>query len=336
MAEISAKNLYGQLSPMGQMYYDQQFSKRYKPGQKNLFLSSQPEYNKMQAVYEAEQQVPEKGIFSIFSSAGAAEPDKINTVSNSPGFQTVANPDGTISVVPVSTSSNLPFSVGEKLFNEFSSTIPNQTSFEPKSIQTIFPTNSQTGIMKNINLPKFDMDNLPMYEKDDSEQEFLPDQKEKSGIAKLFEFLQNVSPVRAGIDALGSLLNFRDSPNYRPAGMGVYGYTPEQLNQMNALGGYYSDPMRAYRRNTNRISNLMRRAAAGKNYSQKNLDTLMKQAGMGDVDTGGMIDSIKASSQTGYGGFGSREAASEAAASGGRDYSSSPGAMAGDMEYGEE
>ena len=84
--------------------------------------------------------------------------------------------------------------------------------------------------------------------------------------------------------------------------MGVYGYTPEQLNQMNALGGYYSDPMRAYRRNTNRISNLMRRAAAGKNYSQKNLDTLMKQAGMGDVDTGGMIDSIKASSQTGYGG----------------------------------
>ena len=344
MAEISAKNLYGQLSPMGQMYYDQQFSKRYKPGQENLFLSSQPEYNKMQAVYEAEQQVPEKGIFSIFSSAGAAEPDKINTISNSPGFQTVANPDGTISVVPVSTSSNLPFSVGEKLAaNAISNPFQRTTNVAPvppfnaQSMQSIFPTNSQTGIMKNINLPKFDMENLPMYEKDDSEQEFLPDQKEKSGIAKLFEFLQNASPFRAGLDALGSLLNFRDSPNYRPAGMGVYGYTPEQLNQMNALGGYYSDPMRAYRRNTNRISNLMRRAAAGKNYSQKNLDTLMKQAGMGDVDTGRMIDSIAKSGNVGYGiGDVGGGDTGLGAGGGGRDYSSSPGAMAGDMEYGEE
>ena len=40
--------------------------------------------------------------------------------------------------------------------------------------------------------------------------------------------------------------------------------------------------------------------------------------------------------QTGYGGYGSSDAAAAAAASGGRDYSSSPGAMAGDMEYGEE
>jgi len=37
-----------------------------------------------------------------------------------------------------------------------------------------------------------------------------------------------------------------------------------------------------------------------------------------------------------YGGHGSAEAASQAAESGGRDYSESPGAMAGDMEYGEE
>jgi hypothetical protein len=60
--------------------------------------------------------------------------------------------------------------------------------------------------------------------------------------------------------------------------------------------------MRAYRRNVNRISNLMQRAAAGKDYSQKNLDKLMDQAGMGDVDTGAMIDSIKANA--GYeGGF---------------------------------
>ena len=40
---------------------------------------------------------------------------------------------------------------------------------------------------------------------------------------------------------------------------------------------------------------------------------------------------------TGYGGFGSAQSASEAAEEfGGRDYSDSPGAIAGDMEYDEE
>ena len=155
----------------------------------------------------------------------------------------------------------------------------------------------------------------------------------KTGIAKLFEFLQKFSPsgmVMGGLNALGSMMNFKDSPMYRPAGTGVFGYTPEQLNRMNALGGYYSEPMREFRRRSNRISNLLQRAAEGKNFSQKNLDNLMGQFGMGDVDTRGMIDSIKASADLGYGKGGGRDFDS------GRDYSSSPGAIAGDMEYGEE
>jgi hypothetical protein len=56
--------------------------------------------------------VPEKGLFSSlnpFSSASAAEPDKINTVSNTPGFEILTNPDGTIQVVPVSTTNQFPF-----------------------------------------------------------------------------------------------------------------------------------------------------------------------------------------------------------------------------------
>ena len=112
MAEITAKNLYGQLSPRGQMYYDQQFSKQYNPNKENILLSSQPEFEKMKAVFEAEQQVPEKSLLSSlnpFSSASAAEPDKINTVSNTPGFEIVANPDGTIQVVPVSTTNQFPY-----------------------------------------------------------------------------------------------------------------------------------------------------------------------------------------------------------------------------------
>jgi hypothetical protein len=41
-------------------------------------------------------------------------------------FETIVNADGTISIVPVDTSNNLPFSVGNRLFNEFNTatTVP--------------------------------------------------------------------------------------------------------------------------------------------------------------------------------------------------------------------
>ena len=75
MAEIQFNQLYENLSPMDQMYYDQQFSKNYVPGKENIMLTSQPAYDQMKAVYEAEQQVPKKSVFDIFSSASAAIPD---------------------------------------------------------------------------------------------------------------------------------------------------------------------------------------------------------------------------------------------------------------------
>ena len=43
MAEVASQNLYNQLTPMGQLYYDQQFKKQYTPGKENILLSSQPE-----------------------------------------------------------------------------------------------------------------------------------------------------------------------------------------------------------------------------------------------------------------------------------------------------
>ena len=266
------------------------------------------------------------------------------------GFQQILKPDGTIEIVPIEQTNNLPFNVGGQLFNQFEDTIPNQTTFDPRSLQSIFPPRGITassaaipfkqdpiaiaqgfveGSPSDASFPGTNFQFLPSASEADETDEV----KQKSGIAKLFEFLQKFSPfglAKRGLDALGSILDFSDSPRYRPAGIGVYGYTPQELDRMNALGGYYSEPMRAYRRNVNRISNLMQRAAAGKNYSQKNLDRLMNQAGMGDVDTRGMIDSIKASADLGYGKGGGRDFDSR------RDYSSSPGAIAGDMEYGEE
>ena len=164
---------------------------------------------------------------------------------------------------------------------------------------------------------------------DEQSQEYI-DQVEKSNnpLKGILDFIGQFSPLK-GLAALSDKL--KQSNMYRPSTTGVFGYTPAQLNQMNALGGYYSEPERERRRRANRISNMLNRAAEGKNYSKKNLSNLMNQFGMGDVDTGSMIQSIKESSNMGYGkgdvGLGS---------GGGRDYSSSPGAMAGDMEYGEE
>ena len=82
MAEINYNNLYNQLKPMEQRYYDQQFSKNYVPGQENIMLSSQPAYEQMKAAYEAQQEIPESGFFdSIFGSASAAEPPAIPNLS---------------------------------------------------------------------------------------------------------------------------------------------------------------------------------------------------------------------------------------------------------------
>ena len=66
---------------------------------------------------------------------------------------------------------------------------------------------------------------------------------------------------RGGI--IGNLINtiFRpkQSDFYRPATMGILGFTPQQLNRMNALGGFYSEPAREQRRAEKRLANLIKR-----------------------------------------------------------------------------
>ena len=223
------------------------------------------------------------------------------TISPSTGVPGVINPDGSFRVIPGYSDRNTNIYRGDAAVSK-----PNTS---------------------NLNLNSLPANMGVANEPDEEQVEYLTEQ-EPSGITKLFEFLQQFSPFR-GLAALSDKL--KQSSMYRPSTTGVFGYTPAQLNQMNALGGFYSAPERERRRRANRISNMLNRAAEGKNYSKKNLSNLMNQFGMGDTDTRGMIDSIKESSNMGYGkgdvGLGS---------GGGRDYSSSPGAMAGDMEYGEE
>ena len=64
---------------------------------------------------------------------------------------------------------------------------------------------------------------------------------------------------------------------YKPATSAAGGHNVSQLNQMNALGGYYSEPARAQRRNQARVNNMMARKAAGKSYSKTNLANLSAQ-----------------------------------------------------------
>ena len=68
---------------------------------------------------------------------------------------------------------------------------------------------------------------------------------------------------------------------YKPATSAAGGYNVSQLNQMNALGGYYSEPARAQRRNQARVNNMMARKAAGKSYSKTNLANLSDQSSGG-------------------------------------------------------
>ena len=370
MAEITAQKtaeeLYNQLSPSEKQQYDGVlgmggFKEKYEKNPTSQFVLGDVNYEKFKAIADAQAAAPKKSLLdsiNIFSSASAAEPDKISSGSNTSGFQTIARPDGTIEIVPVDTSSNLPFSpiTTFDAANQFS-ILPGSSTLPLDAFKnTVAPRGVNTGITASSAAIPFGtpIDRAQGFVKGSpSDASFLSSpliidpegnyymldsnldnqKKEKTGITKLFEFLQKFSPsglAKRGLDALGSALDFSDSPNYRPATVGVFGYTPEELNKMNALGGFYSEPMREMRRRSNRISNIMRRAAEGKSYSQKNLNNLMNQFNMGNVDTGAMIQSMKESADMGYGQGGGGIFDS------GRDYSSSPGAIAGDMEYGEE
>ena len=126
--------------------------------------------------------------------------------------------------------------------------------------------------------------------------------KQPFGLETLLSYLPFGSNSILGRIGQGIRNTLQGSRFYRPATIGVGGYTPAQLNQMNALGGFYSEPMRAYRRSAKGLSNMLRRAAADKSFSNKRLRERFEQFGLDPDTAGGMIDSIK--DNAGYsGGF---------------------------------
>ena len=87
------------------------------------------------------------------------------------------------------------------------------------------------------------------------------------------------NPLIGGIASLAGLLTGGDMFNspYIEAGSlydGAGGFSAAQLDQQNALGGYYSDAARNQRSQANRVGNLIDRAASGKKFSRTNLQNL--------------------------------------------------------------
>ena len=203
MAEINYNNLYNQLSPLDKLFYDQQFSKNYAPGQENIMLEMKPGYEQMKAAYEAEQKIPKKSFLdrlNPFSSASAAE------------MPTVPN---------LSLGYNMPtFNLGTGITNTkaatnmFSPFMDNREKVNQDLIEQIIAENQAKTVRPNIfdiaggitqTTPMRDLGFNTSYgvanEPDDTQSQEYMDQVQKSqggGISGLLKFLVGLAVPGAG------------------------------------------------------------------------------------------------------------------------------------------
>jgi hypothetical protein len=129
-----------------------------------------------------------------------------------------------------------------------------------------------------------EVEDLPYDELDDLEaQNVIPTFETSEEQEEYLERVRNMPTIQdQGIPAADKWRNFLSKVTrqpYRAATRGAYNYSPAQLNKMNALGGYYSGPMRRYRKDMGRIGNMLKRRAQGKKIGEKNFEKLMTQYG---------------------------------------------------------
>jgi len=72
-------------------------------------------------------------------------------------------------------------------------------------------------------------------------------------------------------------------------------YTAEELDKMNAKGGYYTDPARSSRRRDSRIRNMLERRDAGLQVGLKNLARLQEQQRQEEAARQSAADAMQAS-----------------------------------------
>ena len=203
MAEINYNNLYNQLSPLDKLFYDQQFSKNYVPGQENIMLEMKPGYEQMKAAYEAEQKIPKKSFLdrlNPFSSASAAEMPTVPNLSlgyNMPTF----NLGTGITNTKAATNMFSPFmdnreKVNQDLIEQIIA--ENQAKTVRPNIFDIAGGITQTTPMRDLG---FDTSYGVANEPDDTQSQEYMDQVQKSqggGISGLLKFLVGLAVPGAG------------------------------------------------------------------------------------------------------------------------------------------
>jgi hypothetical protein len=209
----------------------------------------------------------------------------------------------------------------------------------PNLIEDYFSTgrfenfNPRVGILASPQVQNTSIDSIDYDEENVSS--FIP--KEEQSFLDILKmlgqgalgFATDIPFIGQGITGLANMLGdtFKGSRFYNPR--------TASGNRLFAPGARAGDAFGLnFRRDANRFGNMLNRLSQGKNIGRTNLQNIMDRRGLTGIDVGGMADSIAQSATTGYGvgDVGNTQDQVDA----GRDYSDSPGAMAGDMEYGEE
>jgi len=240
-----------------------------------------------------------KQSFDDFEKKLAANPEQYNSLgSTASGILQAIDDQNPLSTVYHRTKGALrPLgrrleNTWDALRNEFSGDVeaaemPIQNRFG----NTVGPNPTET-ILPQEKPFQYDYDTADAFTADEMAMQPIDELTEdSSGIWEALKMAGRViNPFKRDMNPLGLIprnLSFRRSNLYRPATQSIGSYSPAQLNQMNALGGYYSEPARQQRSERKRVANMLSRQAAGKSYSQANLNRLTMGSRPGHYDPPG-------------------------------------------------
>ena len=98
------------------------------------------------------------------------------------------------------------------------------------------------------------------------------------------------------LSGLGNMFEYRGGMGYVDED-GVF-RSADELDKLNARGGYYTDAARASRNRASRIQNMLARQAAGKRISEQNLLALQEQQAKEEAARQAAFDAIMSSQQS--------------------------------------
>jgi hypothetical protein len=220
----------------------------------------------------------------------------------------------------------MPFSGDADMYPEYSSYLGKQGI--PQALSDTVLAEPPTGIM-NIETPKgFDYNFDKNVLKEEEDAQYNLDNKRSFNMDGMLQNLGGyakdaagryigsqalggagamlLGPVGGVVGGIAGLLGGRDLFNSPYIGAGAYTmdqygnmYTADQLNKMNARGGYYSEPARDSRRRDQSIRKMEERKAQGLSYGINRLDELKQQAAQEEAARQSAVDAYFGGSDAG-------------------------------------